>query len=122
VDVECEEEEEMPRPCKRRRVRGRPNSYYFKPAGVRKSELDESILTKEEFESIRLKDFLCLDQGESAKKMEISQPTFHRLVLSARKKIADALVNGKSIKIEGCPHELINKISFSGKGRGRRGE
>lgn len=90
----------MPRPCKRRRVRGRPNSSYFKPAGKRKIELDESILSREEFEAIRLKDFLELEQNNCAEKMEISQSTFHRLISCARKKIADAIVNGKAIKIE----------------------
>ena len=91
----------MPRPCKRRRVGGRPNSSYFKPAGIRKIELEESVLAVDEFEAVRLKDYLNLDQNECAEKMNISQPTFHRLVLSARKKIADAIVNGKAIKIGG---------------------
>lgn len=90
----------MPRPCKQRRVRGNPNSYYFKPAGIPKRELEELVLTIEEFEAIRLKDFLGLDQDLCAQKMEISQPTFHRLILSARQKISDAIVNGKAIKIE----------------------
>ena len=90
----------MPRPCKRRRVRGRPSSSYFKPAGIRKIELEESVLAVDEFEAVRLKDYLNLDQNECAKKMNVSQPTFHRLILSARKKIADAIVNGKAIKIE----------------------
>ena len=48
-----------------------------------------------------MKDLEGLEQEECAKKMNISQPTFHRLVLSARKKVADAIVNGKAIKIEG---------------------
>jgi len=91
----------MPRPCKRRRVRGKPNSSYFKPAGIRKIDLEESILAVDEFEAIRLKDLLNLDQNECAEKMNISQPTFHRLILSARKKIADAIINGKAIKIGG---------------------
>jgi len=91
----------MPRPCKRRRVGGRPNSSYFKPAGIPKVELEESVLAIDEFEAVRLKDYLNLDQNECSEKMNISQPTFHRLVLSARKKIADAIVNGKAIKIEG---------------------
>ena len=90
----------MPRPCKRRRVRGKPGSSYFKPAGIKMTELFESVLTAEEFEAIRLKDFLGLMQKECAEKMEISQPTFHRLIIIARKKIADAIVNGKAIKIE----------------------
>jgi len=88
------------RPCKRRRIRGHPNSVYFKPAGIRMINLDEIILTSAEFESIRLKDLLGLDQEECAEKMEISQPTFHRLLAGARKKIADAVVNGKAIRIE----------------------
>ena len=90
----------MPRPCIRRRVRGRPNSSYFKPAGIRMIELEEIVLTKEEFEAIRLKDSLGSEQNECAKKMEISQPTFHRLISSARKKIGKAIVEGKAIRIE----------------------
>jgi len=77
-----------------------PNSLYFKPAGIRKIELEESVLTIEEFEAIRLKDNMKLEQKECAQKMEISQPTFHRLLLSARNKVADAIVNGKALKIE----------------------
>ena len=90
----------MPRPRKERLVKGCPNSNYFKPAGIPKFELDEIILTKDEFESIRLKDFERLDQTSSAKEMGVSQPTFHRLVDSARKKIADAIVNGKAILLD----------------------
>ena len=90
----------MPRPRNRRRVRGNPNSTYFKPAGIPKFELEESILEMEEFEAIRLKDFLGLEQSECAKQMNISQPTFHRLIIEARKKIADAIVNGKAIEIK----------------------
>jgi uncharacterized protein len=89
----------MPRPCKRRRIRGKPESTWFKPSGIRRINLEESILELEEFEAIRLKDYLKLDQIECAEKMEVSQPTFHRLISSARKKIADAIINGKAIKI-----------------------
>ncbi len=64
-------------------------------------EPEEMVLTVDEFEAVRLKDLEGLDQGVCAEKMDISQPTFHRLVISARKKIADALTHGKSIKIEG---------------------
>ena len=91
----------MPRPRICRRVGFRPNVTYFKPAGMRIIDLDESILTVDEFEAVRLKDLLGLEQEECAKKMNISQPTFHRLIISARKKIADAIINGKAIKIEG---------------------
>jgi len=59
----------MPRPCKRRRVRGRPNSSYFKPAGIRMTELEESILTMPEFEAIRLVDLNETPQEEAGKQM-----------------------------------------------------
>jgi len=91
----------MPRPCIRRRVRGRPNSSYFKPAGIRMIELEEIIISLPEFEAIRLIDFLNIEQGEAAKQMKISQPTLSRILKSARKKISDAIINGKAIKIQG---------------------
>lgn len=90
----------MPRPRRRRRVGFNPDTTYFKPAGIKKFELEISTISLEELESIRLKDFEGLDQETAAKRMGISQPTFHRLLLDARKKIADALVNGKALKIE----------------------
>jgi predicted DNA-binding protein (UPF0251 family) len=62
----------------------------------------ESIgLSVDEFEAIRLKDLEGLEQTVAAKSMRISQPTFHRVIETARKKVADALVNGKAIRIEG---------------------
>jgi len=91
----------MTRPRLFRRVGFEPEVTYFKPAGIRMVDLEESILTVDEFEAVRLKDLEGMEQEEAAKKMSISQPTFHRLILSARKKIADAIVNGKAIRIEG---------------------
>jgi len=83
-----------------------PNVTYFKPRGIPLVELEEVILQVDEFEAVRLKDLGGLEQEECAKKMNISQPTFHRLVLSARKKISDAIVNGKAIKIEGGNYKI----------------
>jgi len=91
----------MVRPRLCRRVKFNPNTTYFKPRGVPLRKLEEVILNVDEFEAVRLKDLEGLEQEECARKMNISQPTFHRLVLSARKKIAEAIVNGKAIKIEG---------------------
>ncbi|MDK2850015.1 MAG: uncharacterized protein PWP03_164 [Candidatus Woesearchaeota archaeon] len=91
----------MPRPCKRRFVSDIPEVSFFKPAGVRLRDLEEVILTVEEFEAVKLKDFMGLDQVACAEKMNVSQPTFHRILSSARKKLADAIVNGKAIRIEG---------------------
>lgn len=109
----------MPRPRRYRRVGFEPDVTYFKPAGIRLIELEESTVTVDEFEAIRLKDFLGLEQEEAAKKMNISQPTFHRLVLAARKKIADAIVNGKAIKIEGGNFKMVQTAADRrGKDRG----
>ena len=91
----------MTRPKRFRLIEKEPEFNYFKPQGVGLDELKEVILSVEEYESLRLKDYLELSQEKSAMKMGISQPTFHRLVLSARKKVSSALVEGKSIKIEG---------------------
>jgi len=91
----------MVRPRLCRRIFSEPNITYFKPRGVPLFKLEETILHVDEFEAVRLKDLEGLEQEECAKKMKISQPTFHRLVLSARKKIADAIINGKAIKIGG---------------------
>ena len=91
----------MPRPRRFRRVSCQPEAVYFKPAGIRKIDLDEITLAVEELEALRLKDLLGMDQINAAARMNISQPTFHRLILSARKKTADALVNGKAIRVEG---------------------
>lgn len=90
----------MPRPQKQRRIRGSPNASYFKPAGIRMTELTESSLELEEFEAIRLIDFEKISQTEAGKKMKISQSTLSRILSSGRKKIADAIVNGKAIKIK----------------------
>lgn len=99
----------MPRPRLCRRVGFQPDVTYFKPAGMRIFGLEKITLTIDELETIRLKDLQELDQRQSAKKMNISQPTFHRLILSARKKIADALINGKAIKIEGGHFKITGK-------------
>ena len=101
----------MPRPRRRRNIAFEPDVVLFKPAGTPAFELETVILEMEELEAIRLKDFQEKSQSESAEKMGISQPTFHRLLTSARKKISDALVNGKAIKIEGGHYELIDHPS-----------
>jgi len=75
------------------------NSNHFVPI-IHHSEISEEIiLAIEELEALRLKDLLRLEQKQAAKKMNISQPTFHRLLLGARKKVSDAIVNGKQLKI-----------------------
>ncbi len=90
----------MPRPRHFRKILFDPNVTYFKPRGIPMRELEEVILKPDECEAIRLKDFESLGQEECSGKMGISQPTFHRTLLSARKKISDAIINGKAVRIE----------------------
>jgi predicted DNA-binding protein (UPF0251 family) len=90
----------------RRKVSFTPLVTYFKPAGMPLARLQEVQLLVEEAEAIRLKDIEGLEQEECAHKMNISRSTFSRIMDSARKKIADALLNGKAIRIEGGNFEL----------------
>ncbi|MCK4805903.1 MAG: DUF134 domain-containing protein [Candidatus Pacebacteria bacterium] len=80
-------------------MRFNSNITYFKPQGVPMRFLDIIELTTEEAEALRLKNVQGLDQQEAAKKMNTSQSTFQRILSSAYKKISDALINGKAIKI-----------------------
>ena len=89
----------MPRRI-RRRIRGRFHYNCFKPCGIPRHNLDYEVLTKDEIEAIRLADFEGLYQEEAAKEMGVSRPTFSRILSSARKKIANALILGKAIEIE----------------------
>ncbi len=91
----------MVRPTKWRKIEHIPTIPYFVPSDKDVDEIPENILKLEELEAIRLKDLEGLEQSECAEKMEVSRPTFHRILLSAREKIADSLVNGKIIHIEG---------------------
>jgi len=83
-----------------------PGVTYFKPAGIPLRFLGEVRLSIEEAEAVRLKDLESLEQEGCAEKMGISRPTFQRVLASARQKIADALLNGKVIRIEGGNFEM----------------
>jgi len=74
---------------------------YFKPAGIPLRALEEVCLSIEEAEAIRLKELEGLEQEQGAERMNISRPTFQRILASGRQKMADALLNGKAIRIEG---------------------
>jgi uncharacterized protein len=90
----------VPRPKLKRRVRFNPDVTYFKPRGIPLKKLEEVTLSADELEALRLKNFLELDQKEAAEKLEVSQSTFHRVLLSANKKVTEALIKGKAIRIE----------------------
>jgi len=83
-----------------------PPITYFKPQGIPLAQLQEMRLSVEEAEAIRLKDIEALEQEECAQRMNISRTTFARVLGSARQKIADALLNGKAIRIEGGNFEM----------------
>lgn len=99
----------MPRPIKWRRVDFVPEVTFFTPAGNTLHPPDEVCLSIEEAEAIRLKDLEGLQQEECAERMHISRPTFHRVLESARGKVAEALINGKAIRIEGGNFEMARR-------------
>ena len=101
----------MPRPKCCRNVCGVPDKNYFKPRGIPSVQLAEIVLHLDEFEAIRLADYEQLYQEEAATKMNISRQTFGRIIEAAHKKIADVLLNGKALKIEGGEVALDEKKS-----------
>ncbi len=90
----------MVKPRKKRNVMYPPRALYFKPQGGFKG-MPDVILSIDEYEAIRLADYKNLKQQEAAARMNISRPTFTRLIESAREKIAQALVAGRALRIEG---------------------
>lgn len=90
----------MPRPRKKRRLNFKPNVYYFKPQGVPLRLLEEVVLKSDEVEALKLHDADGLGQVKAAKKMNISQSTFARILNKSYKKLAESIINGKAIKIE----------------------
>jgi uncharacterized protein len=90
----------MSRPKKCRCINCSPNSSYFKPKGIPLIQLEEVLLSLDELEAVRLADYERLYHEEAAGRMSVSRATFGRILDSARKKIADALINGKALKID----------------------
>ena len=91
----------MARPTKWRRIEHIPVIPYFVPSDTNVDEMPANVLKLEELEAIRLKDLVGLEQGECAERMEVSRPTFQHILITAREKVADSLINGKMIRIEG---------------------
>ena len=99
----------MPRPFRFRRVYCRPGANYFKPRGTARAFLEEVNLNMDEFEALRLVNLEEMYQEKAAKKMNVSRQTFGNILNSAYKKLADCLVNGKALKIEGGMVKMIEK-------------
>lgn len=96
----------MVRPKKHRIVGREPDATYFKPRAVPLSELEEVCLSVEETEALKLRFLDKLEQEKAAEKMQVSRTTFWRILSEAGKKTADALINGKAIRIEGGAYKI----------------
>lgn len=91
----------MPRSKKQKMVHGPPLFTAYKPMGIMKSHLKRLPLALDEYEAIRLSDYMGMNHAEAALEMEISRSTFSRLIEKARKKVALFLIEGKELYIEG---------------------
>ena len=99
----------MPRPRRYRLVGLEPNTRYFKPRGIPMANLEDVILTVDEIEAIRLADLEGLYQEVAAQHMNISRQTFGRILSSARKKIAEAIIHAKALRIDGGDYIMADK-------------
>jgi len=99
----------MGRPQKNRIIEFPPNISYFKPRGIPMFDLEETQLTLDAIEAIRLADLLGMTHDEAGRQMGVSRATFGRIVENARSIVADALINGKAIKVEGGNYRVMNQ-------------
>ncbi len=99
----------MPRPRKPRCVRAEPSFGFFKPQGVPLRSLELITLSVEELEALKLADVEDLYHEDAAERMEISRPTFHRILKAARRKVVTALAEGKALGIEGGDYVLAGE-------------
>ena len=97
----------MVRPRKNRLVAFNPDVSYFKPRGIPMIELSEVRLTVDEREAIRLADMQGLSHQEAGGRMGVSRATFGRIIQRARRIVADALISGKAIRVEGGNYQLV---------------
>ncbi|SDU56936.1 DUF134 domain-containing protein [Desulfobacula phenolica] len=103
----------MPRPKRPRYIQSHPDIQGFTPDGI--SHNGETVLSIEEFEAIRLSDYMGLDQSRAAEQMNVSRQTFGRILKQARYNLSEALVTGKRLKVTGGCYQM------QGRGRRRRG-
>ncbi|NBI07997.1 DUF134 domain-containing protein [Senegalia massiliensis] len=111
----------MPRPKKRRRVCSLPENKRFGPMGIGRIVKEVIIMSVDEYETIRLIDLNNFTQKECSEQMDIARTTVQGIYDKARKKLADSLINGKVIVIEGGNYNLcINSNKPCGKGCRKR--
>ncbi|MCD6138085.1 MAG: DUF134 domain-containing protein [Deltaproteobacteria bacterium] len=114
----------MPRPRKPRFVQGGPMANAFRPLGIPAGNMEEVVLPVEGLEALRLSDLERLDHEAAAARMNVSRQTFGRVLAEARQLVAEALVLGKAIRIQGGSYALsgVGRWGRGGRGgRGRRG-
>ena len=91
----------MPRPKQNRSILAPPVMLGYKPFGIPRKQLSAVRLLYDEYETIRLLDYVGMNQEQAAEQMKVSRPTLTRIYENARKMIAEAFVEGKMILIEG---------------------
>ena len=102
----------MPRPPNCRRIAGKPGACVFKPAGVPACRLQWLNLTLDEFEALRLADLDGLHQEQAATRMRVSRQTFGRILSEARRAVAEAVINGWALHIQGGDY-AVNPVETS---------
>lgn len=101
------------RPKKVRYIQSMPKTLQFSPRG-RPGRPEEVELSIDQFEALKLTDFQGFSQSEGALAMQLSRPSFGRLLREARRFIADAIVNGKIIKIrQGDVQIGVRRVEFT---------
>ncbi len=103
----------MSRPVKWRKICSMPKTSRFGPLDNNELIKNTVIMTVDEYETIRLIDLEQLTQEESALRMNIARTTVQGIYSEARKKLADSLVNGKVLFIDGGEYRLCNRMDES---------
>jgi len=103
----------MARPTHCRYVNQTPQTEYFKPCGIPLKDLQEVSISVEGLEALRLADEEGLTASDAATCMRISRHTFGRILTKTRASVADALINGKALRIEGGTYKLLSPIPIS---------
>ncbi len=101
----------MSRPMKRRRVCGLPGHQRFGPLGAGPAQEGAVVLSLDEYEALRLIDYEGLNQEGCARQMEVARTTVQGIYQNARKKVAEALVEGKIILIQGGEYRLCEDMN-----------
>ena len=104
----------MGRPKKCRWVEIEPGVTFFKPRGIPLRSLQQIVITVDELEAMRLADFLEMTQEEVAQRMQVSRPTVTRMLSRAHRAVAEALVHGKAICIQGGDYRVGQQCQYCG--------